>query len=72
MSVSMKNNKKSQFYLLEIGDKFANIHLAEIQKEAECAINMCHKIILFDLGKTSFIDSSGIGVLLNLHKRLHP
>lgn len=42
----------------------------QVKEEVRSALRANHKIIDIDLSRTTFMDSSGLGVLISLHKTM--
>jgi len=70
MSYTLTDEDRKHYHIFHIGGKFDIAHISEIQKAVECVVKMDQKVLLFELSKTTFVDSSAIGLLANLHKDL--
>ncbi len=70
MSYTLTEEERSQYHIFHIGGKFDISNVKSIQKAIECVRKMGKNVLLFDLKKTTFVDSSAIGLLATLHKDL--
>jgi anti-anti-sigma factor len=57
-------------YILHIKGTFGGATMRAIKEEVDSGLATNHIHFIFDLEKTTFLDSSAIGMLMNLHKRL--
>jgi len=58
------------YYLIKVGGNFTVRQLVEMKKCIEQAMEISHQTIIFELSACEFIDSSGLGLLARLHKKL--
>lgn len=70
ISFSLESEEKGLYYLIRIKGNFNAQALTQIRNTVEKAIEIGHIYLAFDLGKTTFIDSTGIGTLVNLCKTM--
>ena len=67
MQYQIKENCLTIFLPAEVDHHKAE----EIKREADKVIEEQHiKYVIFDFGRTNFMDSSGIGVILNRYKQM--
>lgn len=70
MSYTLIDEDRKHYHIFHIGGKFDIANVQEIQKAVDCVVKMGQKVLLFELSKSTFVDSSAIGLLANLHKDL--
>lgn len=58
------------FYLIRIKGEFRAATLMEVRKAVDEATSAGHNKIIFELSETGFVDSSGLGLIANVHKRM--
>jgi anti-anti-sigma factor len=70
MKDSIYTRDLTSFYVIGVSGKFNTALLPDIRKAVECALATGRKKIVFDMSKTTNLDSSGLGLLATLHKNL--
>ena len=70
MATAIEKEEKGLYYLITVDGDFSVKSLRFIRQAAEEAMTIGHVSMAFNLTKTSYIDSSGIGLLANIHKKL--
>ncbi len=70
MSTAVEKEEKGIYYLIRIIGDFSVKSIRAIRDCIDEADSIGHIYIALDLQKTAFIDSSGIGLIMNLHKKL--
>ena len=69
-SFSLESEERGLYYLIRIRGAFNAQALIQIRLTVDNAIRIGHINLAFDLEKTTFIDSTGIGTLANLYKAM--
>ena len=64
--------QKENYTILQVGLNFNVKNLADIRKAVEKVLSIKPAIIVFDMAECELLDSSGIGLLVNLQKRCAP
>lgn len=72
MPFSLKEEDREQYHIFYISGKFDVSNVQEIKKSVDRVIKSGQNQLLFELQKTTFVDSSAIGLLANVHKQLMP
>lgn len=67
--MTIQGVERREYYLIRVGDSFDSKVLLEAREVIEDAIEKGHKNFIFDFSSCSYIDSSGIGLIVNLHKQ---
>lgn len=70
MSTAIDKEERGLYYLVSIKGEFVVRSLMPLRESLEKAMTIGHTNIAFDLSGTSYIDSSGIGLLANLNSKL--
>ena len=70
MPFSIEGEERGLFFLIRINGDFSVRSIAIIRKTMEDAMTIGHVSIALNLQKTVFIDSSGIGLIMNVYKKL--
>jgi anti-anti-sigma factor len=61
--------KKGNYYLVKTGSNFNVKNLADIRKVVEKTLDVKPPFVVFDMSECELLDSSGIGLIVNLQKR---
>lgn len=57
--------------LVEPGEEIDHHQAENIIRYTECLIRQCQvRMLIFDLGKTIFMDSAGVGMLIGLYREI--
>jgi anti-sigma B factor antagonist len=67
--MEIQGAEKREYYLIKAGDSFDSKVLLDAREVIENAIEKGFKNFLFDFSLCSYLDSSGIGLIVNLHKQ---
>jgi anti-sigma B factor antagonist len=70
MSFVIDKEERGLYFLLRITGEFTVQNLLRIRETVEEAMTVGHVYVAFDMSKTTMIDSSGIGLLVNLNQKL--
>ena len=70
MSFTVEVRTRDKYQVLEIRGDLNMYTAPEFKATAEKVLNTGVEDVVVDLARTSYIDSSGIGALMTLHKRL--
>ncbi|MGB7568460.1 MAG: STAS domain-containing protein [Chitinivibrionales bacterium] len=66
---TLEAEDRREYYLIHIAGKINVSNIANIQRLVGSAAKMGHKQFLLDMGKTTFLDSSAIGMLASFQKQ---
>lgn len=66
----IKGEDKEYYFLVPIHDDFSIKTLLEIRKAVEVGVDAGHKVVVFNMSFCTYMDSSGVGLLMNLYKKL--
>ncbi len=72
MPFAVDREERGLYYLISVHGEFTVKALAQLRNVVEAALEASHIYIAFDLSKTTFMDSSGMGLLSNLNQKLIP
>lgn len=70
MAFAIDREERGLYFLIRINGDFSVRSLATIRKIVEEAMTIGHVSVAFNLSKVTFIDSSGIGLIMNIYKKL--
>lgn len=70
MGFSIKQEERGLYLLIHLTGEFTVQNLFRIRQTIEEAMTIGHVYIAFDMENTTMIDSSGIGLLVNLNQKL--
>ncbi len=70
MVPAIEKEEKGIFFLIRVTGDFNIKSIRAVRECVEEADTIGHVYIAFDLRKTAFVDSSGIGLIMNVHKKL--
>jgi anti-anti-sigma factor len=68
----VKGKEKNGYYLIDVGENFNTRSLIDIRKFIDTALESGFTHIVFNVEKCQHMDSSAIGLLGNLHKKIAP
>ena len=66
----IKSEERGTYFFVQIKGGFIARHILTARKTIEQAIEIGHTRIVLDLSEVEFLDSMGIGLMVNLNKRL--
>lgn len=70
MNFSISGEEQGVYYLITLKDEFNVKAIKKTRETIENAIFTGNSNFIFDMSEVTFIDSGGIGLLMNLHKKL--
>lgn len=70
MANSVEKEERGSFFVVRVAGEFSVRTLRDIRDAIEEALTVGHTHIGFDLSQTEFIDSGGIGLIMNTYKRM--
>jgi len=68
--INVEKIEKGLYLLLKIGGAFSSMNVIKVRKCFEEALEIGHSRIALDLADVQLMDSMGVGLLVNMHKKL--
>jgi len=69
--IEITEEEQGLFYLIRIKGAFTAKNVLQIRTRIEYAMNLGHNKLAMDLSGINFMDSTGIGLIVNLFKNIH-
>ncbi len=70
MAYALDQEERGLYFLIRFQGDFSIKALSQLRGAVQAALETGHIYVAFDLSKTSFMDSSGTGLLSNLNQKL--
>ena len=68
--MAVQGFEKGLYYVIDVGSDFSVKNLFDVKKEVEHALMLDHMFVVFDLSTCMKFDSSALGLVANLGKKL--
>lgn len=70
MGFDVQGEERALFYLIRVLGDFRIANLVKVRNMVESAMEIGHIYIAFHVGKVTVIDSSAIGLIMNIQRKL--
>lgn len=68
MAAIINQEEKGLYFQIQVVGEFTVKSLRHVREAVEAAENAGHQYLAFNMSEVDFIDSSGIGLIMNVHK----
>ena len=68
--IEVREEEKGLYYYIKVEGYFSSINILAVRKRLEQALSLGHSKIALDLSGIQFIDSMGLGLMINFCKKI--
>ena len=69
-NMNIEADERGTYYLIKLSGHFGGKNILKLRKSIEEALEIGHSRIGLDLSEVEFIDTMGIGTMVNINKRI--